>query len=71
MKKITSTYSRNISFGDFTINPGEIKMVADNFEIPSDWQSHLHWVEEERIETSEITFAVKTGKTKNKTEDDE
>lgn len=50
MRKIISTFSRNISFGDFTINPGETKEFPEKMSIPEEYKTHLHLIEERNEE---------------------
>lgn len=52
MRRINSTYSRNISFGSFTINPGETKNFPDELTIPEEWKAHLHLIDERTDEES-------------------
>lgn len=54
---VTSTYSRNVSFGDFTINGGETKELPEGIEVPEEWKSHLHvrTVEEPSEESDKTT----------------
>ncbi len=60
MKRIRSSYSRTITFGDFVINPNETKILPEGLEIPEQWKSHLEVIEEVEKKEKKVDKLTRT-----------